>query len=589
LEPRPDEELPGNIKLKSLEERIRKQFGVKQVKSCRWHRRNENGKLRVVADDDCEQDTASLVLYNPLDHDRTMCQQLVKGQGFVRVDGCTDTSWRLFAAAPLTANDAMHFPKVVVSSMQAPQLADEEIAGNPEEGEDFPCNVPCRKIGPDGLVIDRAILGTNWVIRYSMESSSYYPELVFDDHAHLLNRFYATTSFKSEIPLPYFSWAEYSIQSPAVDFDQAIKGASFIASNCESTNGREEVVKELMEHIRIHSLGSCLNNAQPPPGSSLDDKKSLQHQYLFHLAFENSNEADYVTEKLWGTFQAGTLPVYLGAPNIHQHAPPNSIISWHDFESTRALGEYLDKVAKDKELYESYHKWRTQPLPESFHKKFDFTQVHSICRICRWAHSRTHGYIFDHDTQTIQDPSIGRRICIDPDTQLVTRPVREQWLQRGQILKTSSADEGTCQDVGMEQSVQVGTWTRTVSNWDGALDITIQGTGEDGVYRLITPMTALESLTLDRKGPRRWQCQTSKIRMTLVTSWEAKFQSAGTVASDGAIGFELRGEKIMKMRVIFQDIDRFYAGGDKESGYFTELLVRDFFDPMELFLVDSGL
>jgi hypothetical protein len=45
------------------------------------------------------------------------------------------------------------------------------------------------------------------------------------------------------------------------------------------------------------------------------------------------------------------------------------IISWHDFPSTQKLGEYLQKVAADKELYESYHTWRTKALPEKFQRK----------------------------------------------------------------------------------------------------------------------------------------------------------------------------------------------------------------------------
>lgn len=45
------------------------------------------------------------------------------------------------------------------------------------------------------------------------------------------------------------------------------------------------------------------------------------------IAFENSNVTDFVTEKLALAFKAGTLPVYMGAPNVENWLPgENSII-----------------------------------------------------------------------------------------------------------------------------------------------------------------------------------------------------------------------------------------------------------------------
>eukprot|EP00960_Hanusia_phi_P059267 764116-Hanusia_phi.AAC.5 len=42
---------------------------------------------------------------------------------------------------------------------------------------------------------------------------------------------------------------------------------------------------------------------------------------------ENSFVDDYVTEKFYQALIAGSVPVYLGAPNIHEFAPsPNSFI-----------------------------------------------------------------------------------------------------------------------------------------------------------------------------------------------------------------------------------------------------------------------
>lgn len=286
-----------------------------------------------------------------------------------------------------------------------------------------------------------------------------------------------------------------------------------------------------------------------------------------------------VTEKLWKTLEAGTLPVYMGAPNIQEHAPPNSIISWHDFDSTKELGDYLNDVTKNRTLYESYHAWRKQPLPSSFHNKYDFTHIHSICRVCRWAHARLYGYTFDHPSQSIQEPAISREVCWDAATQLVAHPVREGWLQGSQELLFASDDPSTCQKQGVEQTTQVGTWTRTVTNWDGVLDIEIEGTGEDGVYQLTAPIQG----STHELSPRHWQVQNSQSRLTLLTSWDAKIQVDSF--SQGVIGIEMRGQKKMKIRIIAEDIEHFYPGTDKEGNYFGDLMVKDFVRPVERFLL----
>ena len=138
--------------------------------------------------------------------------------------------------------------------------------------------------------------------------------------------FYGTTSFQSEIPRTYLSSNFSELSQNQVLFSEGIKGALFLAKNCASKNNRESVVKQLSKSFRVDSLSSCLKNANAPPGSNIKDKKSVMPQYLFYLAFENQNTDDYITEKLWGSLQSGTIPVYLGAPDIKDHIPFNGVI-----------------------------------------------------------------------------------------------------------------------------------------------------------------------------------------------------------------------------------------------------------------------
>ena len=284
----PDPFLPKNVKLASLENHIHAE-SHKKVKACRWYQRNVHGKVRVVHEDGCERPNQKFIVYNPLNHDRFICNGtvVVQAEGFTLVSNkdCDDgmTKSRLFGITP-TLENAKKMPPITIGNVGAEDSPDVE---------DFPCDVGCRKhAATEENVNELSILGTPWTVQYSMESAAHYPQLKFDTTAHRYNLFYATTSFDSEIPLPYFSWAEYSIQTPPVEFEKGIKGASFVASNCHSLSNRELVVEELMKLMRVDALGSCLQNALPPPGAVLNDSASLKRQYLFHLAFENSIEHD---------------------------------------------------------------------------------------------------------------------------------------------------------------------------------------------------------------------------------------------------------------------------------------------------------
>ena len=77
-----------------------------------------------------------------------------------------------------------------------------------------------------------------------------------------------------------------------------------------------------------------------------DNKLDIQQQYRFSIAFENSDSVPgYITEKLFDCFAAGTVPVYLGAPNISDYIPSRCFIDLRDYSSYEALYEYLSRMS----------------------------------------------------------------------------------------------------------------------------------------------------------------------------------------------------------------------------------------------------
>jgi hypothetical protein len=277
-----------------------------------------------------------------------------------------------------------------------------------------PCDVPCfwpPKSG--GILHTRKIDELGATITMSMEGEEYYPVLKLSNRRK--NHFIGSTRFDSEIPMPYYNWpwtlymektpvgddiwSRNHIQTPHIPFSKVKKAAVFIARNCNSRSKREKLVSSLMNLMTVDSVSSCLHNFNL--GGDKSNKGKMMQKYALYFAFENERIDDYITEKLWGTFSAGVLPVYFGAPNIKQHVPDHSIVSVDDFESVDALAKHLTDILSNEALYNSYHEWRYKPLPDWFVRKYNFTHVHSECRLCRWTSAKLRGLSWDAEQQQI--------------------------------------------------------------------------------------------------------------------------------------------------------------------------------------------
>jgi hypothetical protein len=176
--------------------------------------------------------------------------------------------------------------------------------------------------------------------------------------------------------------------------------AVFVASNCKHGGAlfRTRYVQALMRAgLEVDSYGECLRNRPFPPelqgekenywsdpGRAWQVKKALFARYKFVLAFENANETDYVTEKVYQAWQAGAVPVYMGAPNLREWAPADdSFVDARAFPSPAALAEHLRHLAADDAAYARLHAWRSRPLPRRFTEKFERCVFYNAeCRLC---------------------------------------------------------------------------------------------------------------------------------------------------------------------------------------------------------------
>eukprot|EP00250_Pteridium_aquilinum_P008599 c18066_g1_i1 orf=852-2411(+) len=220
--------------------------------------------------------------------------------------------------------------------------------------------------------------GIESVVR-SMESAQYYPENNIDNAHGKGFTVVMTTSLASDVPVGYFSWAEYDIMAPPKKKTKEALAAAFI-SNCGGHNFRLEAILKLREYgVSVDSYGACLRNQD---GHAVNKLETIR-DYKFSLAFENSNEDDYVTEKFWQSLVAGTVPVVIGAPNIYDFAPSSkSILHITSISDIEHVANQMKHLATHEDAYNASLSWKYEGPSDAFKALVDMAVVHSSCRLC---------------------------------------------------------------------------------------------------------------------------------------------------------------------------------------------------------------
>ena len=187
------------------------------------------------------------------------------------------------------------------------------------------------------------------------------------------------------------------------NFSSLVKGASYVASDChkrDSANAnRDNVVGEIRRAgFRVDGLGRCMRSPVGPEGIALPKtgdtrynlllKRKAISRFMFNLAFENSIEKGYVTEKPFDALLSGTVPVYLGdAAHLRSLLPHrDAAIFLADFNhNATALVEYLNFLTLNETAFERHREWRKTFSYEKNVRDRPIMEKSWYCRICEWA------------------------------------------------------------------------------------------------------------------------------------------------------------------------------------------------------------
>ena len=138
------------------------------------------------------------------------------------------------------------------------------------------------------------------------------------------------------------------------------KLAVIVMSNCDSRL-RSDQLTRLSKYLSIDIIGKCGTVADDVCDSrSPDCYTHLAKTYYYYVAFENSDCADYVTEKTWrNSLQAGMVPIIWSLSTDYKTLlPPQSFVSLTDFSSIKVAAQSIITTARHTRLYEQYHAWR---------------------------------------------------------------------------------------------------------------------------------------------------------------------------------------------------------------------------------------
>lgn len=226
-----------------------------------------------------------------------------------------------------------------------------------------------------------------WVA-WSMESDVNYPLLAEPGFMRLFE-ITMTYQYRSTVWCPYFGPpTAVALLSPSVPKSETAP-AVYFQSSPFNRSGRIEYVAELMQHLQVDSYGKVLQNRQlPTPDRGRDTMLATMARYKFTLVFENSIAPDYVSDKFFDPLIAGSIPVYLGAPNVNDFAPADKCyINVDDFSGPAELAVYLHGLYRDDRAYDEYLAWKRQGLRQRFLAMVEPLHGDVLCRLCAFLHA----------------------------------------------------------------------------------------------------------------------------------------------------------------------------------------------------------
>lgn len=224
-----------------------------------------------------------------------------------------------------------------------------------------------------------------WVA-WSYESEVNYPWMFSDELKDIFD-LWMTYHLDSDIVLPYYDYTfKEKLFTPPCEKTKDV--CMFISSPVNKSH-RLEYISELIEYLPIDSYGNWRRNCVLDEDKGYITKLDIIKQYKFTIAFENAVSQDYVTEKFFEPLTVGSVPIYLGAPNIETFSPgEHAFIDVRDYTSPKDLADDIMKYCRDISRYDSLLEWKRKTLSDELAGLIEEQREHAFIRMVRLAKGR---------------------------------------------------------------------------------------------------------------------------------------------------------------------------------------------------------
>lgn len=224
-----------------------------------------------------------------------------------------------------------------------------------------------------------------WVA-WSYESEVNYPWMFSDELKDIFD-LWMTYHLDSDIVLPYYDYTfKEKLLTPPCEKTKDV--CMFISSPVNNSH-RLEYLSELMEYLPIDSYGGWRRNCVLDEDKGYVTKLDIIKQYKFTIAFENAISQDYVTEKFFEPLIAGSVPIYLGAPNIDMFSPgKDTFIDVRRYRNPSSLANVIMKYCENRPKYNRLLQWKGKSLPVGLEDLIGEQRIHAFARMSVLANNK---------------------------------------------------------------------------------------------------------------------------------------------------------------------------------------------------------
>lgn len=114
---------------------------------------------------------------------------------------------------------------------------------------------------------------------------------------------------------------------------------------------REKILEALSEYKRVECAGIHRNNMPGGKRYSMMEKMPFMEQCKFTICAESVCYPGYTSEKIGHAFQARTIPIYFGDPDVCLDFNKDAFVNYTASESIDALVEKVMRIDRDDDLF----------------------------------------------------------------------------------------------------------------------------------------------------------------------------------------------------------------------------------------------